>query len=273
MRNFELDPQQLTEQIREMAPWHHDIVLFDDFSTGKVFSPDGRLTKDKNGEVSLISPKPKFFRQLKALYPDGMKGARFLDCACNGGGYCFLAREYGCDSATGFDVRKHWIDQARFVQKHRTAGPTDNIDFHVLDLYDVPKQDFPQADFTYFSGIFYHLPDPVTGLKIAADLTKDIILVNTAMILDPNNPRGMTMAKESRTKVMSGVHELSWFPNGQETLVDILRWMGFVDFKVTMFNKNKAIERPGLARRSRIEIVASRQKGRLENLEGETPPL
>ena len=38
---------ELTAQIEEMRPWHHDIELFDEFSTGKVFSPDGRLTVQK----------------------------------------------------------------------------------------------------------------------------------------------------------------------------------------------------------------------------------
>jgi hypothetical protein len=108
------------------------------------------------------------------------------------------------------------------------------------------------------------LPDPVTGLKIAADLTTDVLILNTAMMLDPNNPRGMTMARESRTKVMSGVHQLSWFPNGKETLRDIMLWLDFKDLKVTMFNERKDNFR------SRIEIVAAREKGRLDNIEGES---
>ena len=39
--------EQLVEQIKAMAPWHHDIELFDGFSTGKVFSPDGKLKRDE----------------------------------------------------------------------------------------------------------------------------------------------------------------------------------------------------------------------------------
>jgi hypothetical protein len=254
---------ELTKAIEEMRPWHHDVELFDDFTTGRVFSPDGRLERADNDGVSLISPRQKFVNQLNQLYPDGMSGKSFLDCACNGGGYCFWAREFDLQRGIGFDVRDHWIRQAKFVQQHRTCQPTDRLEFHTLDLYDVPGKNFEPVDMTYFSGIFYHLPDPVTGLKIAADLTKDVIVLNTAMMVDENNPRAMVMARESRTKVMSGVHELSWFPTGKETLRDILRWLDFKEMKVTMFSQKKDVLR------SRIEIIAAREKGRLAALDGE----
>lgn len=255
---------ELISQIEQMGPWHHDIELFDHFSTGKVFSPDGRLAGGDNHGVSLISPRSAFLNRLDTLYPAGMSGKRFLDCACNGGGYCFWARERDLDHGVGFDVREHWIDQARFVQKYRTIHPTDRLEFHVMDLYDLPDKNYEPFDMTFFSGIFYHLPDPVTGLKLAADLTNDILILNTAMQADPDNPRGLTMARESRTKVMSGVHELAWFPNGKETLRDILLWLGFQDLKMTMLNE------PAGKLRGRIEVVAGRDKGRLANVRGES---
>lgn len=255
---------ELTTQIEELRPWHHDIQLFDDFSTGKVFSTDGTLVGRENDGVSLISPRKAFLKRLDTLYPEGMAGKSFLDCACNGGGYCFWARERDIARGIGFDVREHWIQQAKFVQQNRTAEPTDRLEFHVMDLYDVPKRDFQPFDMTFFSGLFYHLPDPVTGLKLAADLTTDILILNTAMMSDPENPRGLTMAKESRTKVMSGVHELAWFPNGKETLRDILLWLDFKDLKVTMHKE------PAEILRGRIEVIAGREKGRLTNLQGES---
>ena len=52
-------------------------------------------------------------------------------------------------------------------------GPGEDIRFEVCDLYALPELDLPSFDITLFNGIFYHLPEPVTGLKIAADLTKE----------------------------------------------------------------------------------------------------
>ena len=156
--------EQLTRQIKELAPWHHDINLFDEFTTGRIFSPTGALKPNENEGVSLISPRVRYLKQLDQIYPDGMSGKSFLDCACNAGGYCFWSRERDVAHAVGFDVRDHWIQQAKFVQKHRTLFPTDRLEFHAMDLYDIPKHEFGSFDMTYFSGIFYHLPDPITGL-------------------------------------------------------------------------------------------------------------
>jgi SAM-dependent methyltransferase len=256
-----LDNQTLVEKIREMGPWHHDIEINSEVSTGKVFSPDGRLPKQENQDVTLISPRNVFTTLLKGLYPDSMQGKTFLDCACNGGAYCFLAREYGASKVVGFDIREHWINQAKFVQQHRTFAPVDNIDFDILDLYDLPGKNLPKFDFTYFSGIFYHLPDPITGLKIAADLTDDVIFVSTAGKSDPSNPTGMSMAREGIAPPMSGTYELAWFPNGVECMQALLTWLGFKEIKLI-----RLVENPN--NRIRMSIVAAREKGRLEHVEG-----
>lgn len=254
----------LINQIESMRPWHHDIHLFDEISTGRVFSPTGKVARAENDGVSLISPRKPFLKQLDQLYPEGMSGKRFLDCACNAGGYCFWARERDIERGVGFDVRPRWIDQAKLCQTHRTAYPTDRLEFHVMDLCDAGNHSFGTFDMTYFSGIFYHLPDPIAGLKIAADMTSDILVINTAMLPNPQNPLGMTLESESVSNVMSGVHSLSWLPNSQETLQVILNWMGFKELKVTTFLPMKD------SHRSRIEMIAAREIGRLANVDGES---
>jgi 23S rRNA G2069 N7-methylase RlmK/C1962 C5-methylase RlmI len=69
---------------------------------------------------------------LERLYPNGLDGKRFLDCACNAGGYSLLASDLGAYSF-GFDVRDHWIEQARFLKRH--FGKSDEqVRFEVCDL-------------------------------------------------------------------------------------------------------------------------------------------
>jgi SAM-dependent methyltransferase len=261
-----LENKELIEKIRELGPWHHDIELNEEVHTGKVFSPDGTLPKQENEGVTLISPRGQFTNLVKGCFGDSMlEGKTFLDCACNGGAYCFLAREFGATDVVGFDVREHWITQAKFAQEHRKTAPVDNIRFDVMDLYDVPKQNMPQFDFTYFSGIFYHLPDPITGLKIAADQTKDILFISTAGVSRPENPTGMSMSRESTTRVMSGVYEMSWFPNGPECIQALLNWLGFAEVKLI-----RLVENPN--NRIRMSIVAGREEGRLADAPWELMP-
>lgn len=254
--------ENLVAQIRELAPWHHNLQLTPDLSTGEVFSAEGRLLPRDNDGVSLISPRQRFVDRVTSIYPDGMQGKRFLDCACNAGAYCFFAREMGADFSVGFDVREHWIRQARFVQTHRTVEPTDRIEFRTMDLYDLPGKFDTPFDLVYFSGIFYHLPDPITGLKYAAELASDVIVLNTAMVAEPVETEGLTMVTEGTKPVMSGVYELAWFPNNVATLTGILRWMGFRAMTKTQDNINPAGRR-------RVEIIAAREPGRLDGLAGE----
>ncbi len=251
---------QLIERIRALAPWHHDIALTANLSTGKVFSETGRLLPPENQGVSLISPREKFLRRLGELYPEGMSGRRFLDCACNAGGYCFWARELDVSLAVGFDVRAHWIEQARFVARYRQVAPVDRIEFYELDLYDVPQLGWSPFDLVYFSGIFYHLPDPITGLKIAAALTSDVLVLNTAMDHTGKQDMGLTLSFEGTEPLMSGVHELAWLPNNPETLYAVLRWLGFRDIVLAADQTNPT------SRRRRVELYAARQPGRLQSM-------
>ena len=133
------------------------------------------MRRDKNDGVDLFNLKPNFQRQIKKLFPNGLEGKTLLDCACNSGGYCFWAKEFGAESTFGFDVREKWIQQANFLRKNRTIGTSENMEFEVCDLYDIPSKNLSPFDITIFKGIFYHLPDPIAGLEIAANLTKNLI--------------------------------------------------------------------------------------------------
>lgn len=256
---------ELREQIAAMGPWHHNIRLTDNLTTADPFTSKGYLDPEENDGVSLINPRDGFIKQMKSLYPDGMQGRRFLDCACNAGGYCFFARELGASYTLGFDVRKHWIDQANFVREHRAVGPTDQMEFREMDLLQLGEQNLEPFDFTFFSGILYHLPDPITGLKAAADLTKDVLLLNTAGVENVEHPYGMTLVHEGVIPVMSGVHQLAWFPNSPEVMIEVLFWMGFKETKITKYRKGKN-------GRTRFEILAAREHGRLKKVAGKFSP-
>ena len=252
------DPHMI-EQIRSLKPWHHNIQLTDDLSIMDAFSPEEQQRKN-NDNVSMVDLHDSFTNKVHLMYPDGLSGKRFLDCACNGGGYCFWASEIGAEQVYGFDVREHWINQAKFVQQHRTVGPVDNIQFAVSDLMDLPNSDLQAADFTLFKGIFYHLADPILGLKIAAELTNEVIWVNTARCFIDNQDCLMSVF-ESDERLMSGVHSLSWIPSGPRVIAKLLYWLGFQEI-CHVFSKQYD-HRPQFGR---MELIASRKAGMLDRL-------
>ena len=122
-------------------------------------------------------------------------------------------------------------------------------------------------DITYFRGIFYHLPDPIRGLKIAADATNELLYLDTATVDLPegeNFSGGLMASYEGTKSPMSGVYGMNWYPTGHKVLRHILQWMGFCEVKVLWQwkDKNARADQGALAaHKNRMGILASKVPG------------
>lgn len=261
--------EELKKQIVEHHPWHFKIDIRDGIGTEYCYTVDESLLPYHSGTVTFLDQHAWIQGILTKVYPEGLANKSILDSACNCGAYCFWAKELGASRTFGFDVREHWINQAEFLRKNRDYDST-GMEFKVSDLYDVPKLNLEPFDFTFFRGIFYHLPDPITGLKIAADLTKEVMYFDTATthVLGDEAVSGALVASTEGTEsYMSGVHVLNWYPTGPKVLRHILSWMGFKEIKVIDYKKvNSPNNDTGslAAKKGRISIVASKVEGRLD---------
>jgi SAM-dependent methyltransferase len=246
----------LREEILRLAPWHLEVEVGPGLTTAVALEAGTSGGDGPVIEVGFSRPEASFKAQMGMLYPDGLEGRRVLDCACNCGAYLFWAKELGAGECFGFDVREHWIAQARFLQEHR-SGPTEDMHFEVCDLYDLPELTLQPFDIVLFNGIFYHLPDPVRGLKIAADLASELMIVDTATRSGFDEPH-LALVIESREHPMSGVYGPSWLPTGPEVLSILLKWAGFVETQIPWWIEETrqgwgwinmaATKRPGLLR-------------------------
>lgn len=237
--------EDLRAEIARLGPWHHDVAVSDGIRTGDVVRAPQRSAEF--GEVSLIRPDRILPLVLGDVYPHGLANRSVLDCACNAGGYLFAAADLGASRGFGFDVRDHWIRQARFLNAHR---PGHDIEFAQCALADLPNLNLGKYDITLFQGIFYHLPDPVAGLRLAADHTAELLILNTAATWNRNE--GLILSIESDHDVMSGVNRLAWLPTSPRVLQEILSWCGFPESRIQLD------ERLGAQRR--IQILAARDK-------------
>jgi tRNA (mo5U34)-methyltransferase len=251
---------ELRDEIVRLGPWHYDVQVTPEVSTRAFLdAPPGTYPKSF-GPVTFLEPRDRFKGELLRIYPGGLEGRTVMDCACNCGGYLFWAKEAGAGGCFGFDAREHWINQAKFLREHRVDA--SDMRFEVCDLYDVPKLDLEPFDIALFQGIFYHLPDPIEGLKIAADLTKELLIVGTAT--RSGMPDGCLYAEYENTDLlMSGIHGPSWRPTGPEVLDRMLKWMGFVETRVVNWKKETPSHGPD---GGRLRLAASKTEGLLEAL-------
>jgi len=242
------------EEVVRLGPWHVEVEVAPGVTT--------RAWADHAGET-LSAPREPFQALLTSIYGAGLQGRSVLDCGCNAGAYLFWSKELGAGRCLGFDARHHWIEQARFLQSHRRE--TD-VEFEVSDLYSLT--DLEPFDITIFSGLFYHLPDPITGLRIAADLTKELILVVTAT--KSGEPDGrLYMELESIDAPLSGIHGLNWRPTGPKVVEGILSWLGFPEIRV-LWVKDQA--KGATDDHGWMGIAASRTQGLLADVATGWPP-
>lgn len=241
---------ELLEQLRALAPWHFDIPV----GQGLRTIHGNQETYDDPDMVGVGTINTDSIRTLlTALYPEGLSGRSFLDAGCNGGAYCFLAKELGASKVVGFDVRDHWIQQAEFLRSILNTDSTD-MQFLVKHLheFEAPEKHF---NATLFKGVFYHLPNPISALEKLCSLTKDVIIVDTASKSDiPANSLQTNM--EHQTQVMSGVDRLAWVPGGPQAVTDILHWLGFTEFRVDSWEKSWPGGQPGWGR---FRVIAARE--------------
>lgn len=253
------DADALRAEIRALGPWHHDLEIAPGIRTGERH-PDESADPLGVGNSGLLEPEEILASLIRDIFPDGLQNRSLLDCACNAGGYVFGAKQLGAGRCFGFDVRAHWTNQAHFLQRQRQA---EDVEFAQIDLLDLPARKLAPFDITLFFGIFYHLPDPVAGLRIAADLTRELLVLNTAADLATGGD-ALTINVESDTAPMSGVHRLAWLPTGPHVLQEILRWCGFPHTRIHYVHEN--------GRHSRIQILAAREAQTFAHYDTVRPP-
>jgi SAM-dependent methyltransferase len=253
-----VDVATLKEEMTRLGPWLHDVEIAPGLRTAAA---NGAAEADKMVNAT-YSPDQMMEGIIGSIYGDeGLAGRSFLDCGCNAAGHSFAAARMGAGRVFAFDARQHWLDQAAFLARFADAPQVELGRITLDELRDARLEPF---DVTMFAGLFYHLPDPVAGLKIAADLTRELLIVNTAT--KPMTHQGLVLSQESATHVLSGIDALAWVPTGPEVMISILAWCGFPHVRID------ASWPTGVSRHWwRMQIIAARDEATLARYDAARP--
>ncbi len=244
-----MEAATVAQEIARLGPWLHDVEVAQGMRTGAVA---GSADPDKRVLMS-YSPDLMIENLVDLVYGGSLDGRSFLDCGCNAAGHAFAAARLGAGRSLAFDARQHWLDQGAFLARFQDVP---NLDVRQLTLADLPGLQLEPFDVTLFSGLFYHLPDPVAGLRNAADLTRELLIVNTSV--RPRRHHGLELSLESKSARLSGVDGLVWLPTGWEVMRDILAWCGFPHVRIDLYWTPKMLGRPRGWRR--LQMLAARDE-------------
>lgn len=157
----DLKTSELTEDIRGLAPWFHNLHLPD----GTETAPDHFLGDFPNFKWQEIAP----------FIPEDLTGWCALDIGCNAGFYTFELARRGA-RVLGIDCDGHYLDQARWAA--RQFRLEERVDFRQMQVYDLARVK-GKFDLVLFMGVFYHLRYPMLALDIVAQKTSGMMLFQT----------------------------------------------------------------------------------------------
>jgi tRNA (mo5U34)-methyltransferase len=151
------------ESVEPPARWFHSIDL-----------GDGDITRGTNPNFRLRGMADIIFRR-------GVAAKTVLDIGAWDGFYSFEAERRGAARVLATDhfswSGEGWGTKQGFDYAHaRLRSRVESVDVDLPDLNPVKLGTF---DVALFLGVLYHLQDPYAGLKTAAAMTHDLLIVET----------------------------------------------------------------------------------------------
>jgi hypothetical protein len=134
------------------------------------------------------------------------------------------------------------------------------VEFQVCPLDELPSLALDSFDVTLFNGLLYHLPNPIGGLELAADRTRELLIVSTAA--RAGMPDGLLeVGYEDPEEETSGIDGLKWWPTGPRVVAAMLEWLGFPEVRCSLWRPARDPEL------DRVQVVAARREGALASFD------
>lgn len=130
---------------------------------------NGIVTPGRGGSEDRISP---------VRMPADLSGKTVLDIGTWDGMFSFEAERRGAERIVAVDRMQH---PGFPVAKKALQS---KVEFVQMDLMEMTPERIGTFDLVIFMGVIYHLPNPVEGLRRAAEVTKEMMILETDSALN-----------------------------------------------------------------------------------------
>lgn len=155
--------------------------------------------------------------------PSDLSGKRILDIGAWDGWFSFEAERRGAQ-VTALDCVE--IPNLLAAKQRLQSA----VEYRVSNLYKIPKLQLGTFDYVFFLGVLYHVKHPMLALEIVCSLTRDVAIVESAIIDGPayrDGAREEIPTLEFFETDELGGHLDNWFGPSVASLMGMCRAVGF----------------------------------------------
>jgi tRNA (mo5U34)-methyltransferase len=232
-----LTKEEIQSELERLQPWFHRIDL-----GGGVYTK----TESVMGEPVDHPAGP--WGTIGRCLPQDLGGKTVLDVGCNAGFYAVEAKRRGARRVLGVDGQRQHVRQAVFVRK--VLGL--DIEYRRMNVYELTRRRVGQFDITLALGLIYHLKHLVLALENLYEVTRELLVVETAILPPRHTPKSFTHPvgrTQMRLHPLAYVENppeakeqvFNWFLPGVEALTALLRNTGFDEVEVVEVKDERAV--------------------------------
>ena len=192
--------------LKILEPWFHRVDL-----------GNGIFTKTESVMGEPVDHPRETWEVIQQCLPANLTGKSVLDVGCNGGFYCVEAKRRGAHRVLGVDAQRQHVRQALFVRK--VLGL--DLEFRRFSVYDLDPATIGIFDITLALGLVYHLKHLVLALERLYGVTKELLIVETAIIPPEQTPASFV---QSLGEIRQTLHPLFYAENSPEAKEQVYNW-------------------------------------------------
>lgn len=228
---------EILSGLKVLEPWFHRIDL-----GGGIF------TKSESVMGEPVDHPRETWEVIQQCLPADLTGKSVLDVGCNGGFYCVEAKRRGARRVLGVDGQRQHVRQSLFVRK--VLGL--DLEFRRFSVYDLDPATIGVFDITLALGLVYHLKHLVLALERLYDVTRELLIVETAIIPPDQTPPSFIQPlgeirqmlhpifyAENRPEAKEQVY--NWFLPSPDALRALLTNTGFEEVTVASIVRDRAV--------------------------------